>query len=68
MVDLTAGYIAKALETGDLQTYSYELPIPEKGTRKYEARMVRSGENEVTAIVRDITDKNSAEVPKKKKK
>ncbi len=68
IVDLTAGYIAKALETGDLQTYSYELPIPEKGTRKYEARMVRSGENEVTAIVRDITDKNSAEVPKKKKK
>ena len=68
MVDLTAGYIAKALETGDLQTYSYELPIPEKGIRKYEARMVRSGENEVTAIVRDITGRKTGGVPKKKKK
>lgn len=67
MVDLTAGYIAKALETGDLQTYSYELPIPEKGTRKYEARMVRSGENEVTAIVRDITDRKKAGAPIKRK-
>ncbi len=65
VADLTAGYIAKALETGDLQTYSYELPIPEKGIRKYEARMVRSGENEVTAIVRDITERKGGQGAKK---
>lgn len=67
VADLTAGYIAKALETGSLHTYSYDLSIPGKGKRKYEARIVRSGENEVTAIVRDITGRKIAGVAKIKK-
>jgi PAS domain S-box-containing protein len=49
------------LETGTLQTFEYQLPIPAQGVRDYEARMVASGADEVTAIVRDITERKSLE-------
>ncbi len=48
------------LETGKLQTFEYRLPIPGSGERDYEARMAASGEDEVTAIVRDITERKRA--------
>jgi PAS domain S-box-containing protein len=49
------------LESGTLQTFEYQLPIPGRGVRDYEARMVASGTDEVTAIIRDITDRVQVE-------
>jgi len=60
--DLIERKISLALETGILQSFEYQLDVPGKGVRDYEARMAVSGENEVTAIVRDVTDRKSAEM------
>ncbi len=51
------GYISQSLKTRSLKIFEYELPIPERGVRHYEAHMVPSGDNEVFVMVRDITDK-----------
>ncbi|MEH2325180.1 MAG: PAS domain S-box protein [Nostoc sp.] len=57
-----AGYAyAKTLDSGTLQTCEYQLPTP-LGVRDYEARLVVSGQDEVVAIVRDITERKQAEV------
>jgi PAS domain S-box-containing protein len=61
LADLIDRQIRVTLETGVLQTFEYRLPIPDKGMRAYEARMAMSGTNEVTAIVRDITERKEAE-------
>ncbi|WGV28608.1 PAS domain S-box protein [Halotia branconii] len=53
--------IAKTLDSQTLQTCEYHLPTP-SGIRDYEARLVVSGQNEVLAIVRDITQRKQAEV------
>ncbi|WP_442939187.1 sensor histidine kinase [Nostoc sp.] len=53
--------IAKTLDSGTLQTCEYKLPTP-VGIRDYEARLVVSGQDEVLAIVRDITDRKQGEV------
>lgn len=53
--------IAKTLDSGTLQTCEYQLPTP-LGVRDYEARLVVSGQDEVLAIVRDITDRKQAEI------
>ncbi|ACC84435.1 PAS domain S-box protein [Nostoc punctiforme] len=53
--------IAKTLDSGTLQTCEYQLATP-LGVRDYEARLVVSGEDEVLAIVRDITERKQAEV------
>ncbi|MGV8059698.1 MAG: PAS domain S-box protein [Smithellaceae bacterium] len=58
--DLIDRMIRAALETGTLQTFEYQLAIPGRGVRDYETRMVASGENEVMAIVRDVTDRKQA--------
>ena|GEM_PF-1161059 len=58
----TAGYAyAKTLDSGTLQTCEYQLQTP-LGVRNYEARLVVSGQDEVLAIVRDITERKQAEV------
>ncbi len=59
--DLIDEKIHAALSTATLQTFEFQLPIPHRGQRDYEARMAASGPNEVTAIVRDITDRKKAE-------
>jgi PAS domain S-box-containing protein len=53
--------IAKALDSKTLQTCEYQLPTP-LGIRDYEARLVVSGQDEVVAIVRDITERKQTEV------
>jgi PAS domain S-box-containing protein len=55
--DLIDRQIQTTLETGTLQAFEYTLPIPDRGVRDYEGRMVASGPDEVTAIVRDITER-----------
>lgn len=52
--------IAKTLGSRTLQTCEYQLPTP-LGMRDYEARLVISGQDEVLAIVRDITDRKQTE-------
>jgi PAS domain S-box-containing protein len=61
LADLVDRDIRKTLETGAMQTFEYQLPIRERGIREYEARMVPSGKDEVTAIVRDITERKLSE-------
>ncbi|BAZ27649.1 multi-sensor signal transduction histidine kinase [Cylindrospermum sp. NIES-4074] len=53
--------IAKTLDSGTLQTCEYQLSTP-LGMRDYEARLVTSGQDEVLAIVRDITERKQAEL------
>jgi PAS domain S-box-containing protein len=54
-------HIADALDTGQMQSFEYHLSIPGLGMRDYEARLVASGPDETTSIVRDITDRMQAE-------
>jgi len=53
-------YVRKTLESGDTQVFEYQLTIND-GRRNFEARFVPSGETEVLAIVRDITERKQAE-------
>ncbi|MDH7499951.1 MAG: EAL domain-containing protein [candidate division NC10 bacterium] len=53
-------HLRRALETQEMQFFEYELSL-EEGKRWYEARIVVSGEEEVLAIVRDMTDRKRAE-------
>jgi PAS domain S-box-containing protein len=55
--DLIAEKTQSALETAQIQTFEYNLLIPDQGRRDYEARMIASGTDEVIAIVRDITER-----------
>ncbi|MFW9994026.1 MAG: PAS domain S-box protein [Candidatus Odinarchaeota archaeon] len=53
-------HIEKALQTAEIEVFEYRLPI--RGVEhQYETRMVISGENEVLAIIRDITERKKAE-------
>jgi len=56
---LTAA-IERAIATGGLVALEYALPA-DGGARQFEARIVRSGPDEVVATVRDITARKSAE-------
>lgn len=58
--DLIDAKIQATLESGLLQTFEYQLPIPARGWRDYEARMSPSGDDEVIAVVRDITEAKKA--------
>lgn len=53
-------YVKLALSTGKPQIFEYKLPINGK-IREKEARIVVSGEDEVLAIVRDITERKQVE-------
>lgn len=53
-------HVEKALSTGETQVFAYQLPV-EGNMRNQEARIVASGENEVLAIVRDISDRHQVE-------
>ncbi|WP_200344477.1 PAS domain S-box protein [Halochromatium glycolicum] len=57
--DLIEAKIAETLQTGRLQRFEFRLEIPERGMRDWEARMVPSGLNEVTATVRDVTEQKA---------
>lgn len=49
-----------AVDSGELQTYEHEL-VRSNGTYYYEARIVKSGADEVVCIVRDISARKQAE-------
>jgi signal transduction histidine kinase len=50
----------RALETGQLQAFDFALEVP-GGRRELEARVAPSGPEEVTAILRDFTDRRAVE-------
>ncbi len=54
-------YVAEALQTYDIQSFEYEWFL-EGQRHHFEARIVVSGEDEVLAIVRDITDNKLAQI------
>ncbi len=66
LAELTITNIKKALKTGEVQTYEYELDIggEKKKHMYFEARVSPCGKNEVVAIIRNNTDKKIAEEEK----
>ncbi len=58
--DLTKKKVRECIETGELQVYEYDLQVP-AGLKSFEARLVKSGDNEILAIVRDVTTKKRVE-------
>lgn len=53
--------IAATLGTERVQTLEYQLEIPESGRRIFEARLAPRGEDEILAVVRDITALKAAQ-------
>jgi PAS domain S-box-containing protein len=60
VVDRLLGAIERAVARGGVETLEYDLDL-EDAQRRFEARLVRSGEDEIVATVRDITDRKRAE-------
>jgi PAS domain S-box-containing protein len=58
--DLIDQKINLAFEQNEMQVFEYDLHVPDSGLRKYEARMVPSGPDELIAIVRDVTEQTNA--------
>jgi PAS domain S-box-containing protein len=53
--------IQQAFDTGEIQTCEYDLAVPGAPEETFEARIVRSGDDEVMAFVRNISDRKQAE-------
>ncbi len=56
----TAAAAARALDEGSLQAFDFSIETP-AGQRDYEARLTPSGQDEVTAIIRDFTAQRAAD-------
>ncbi len=52
--------VERALQTGDIQIFEYQILV-NNNLLEYEARIAVSAEDEVMAIVRDITERKQAE-------
>ncbi|MEI7725289.1 MAG: PAS domain S-box protein, partial [Bacteroidota bacterium] len=53
--------LEQTLLTGKMQIFEYQLSFPSGRIRDFEARMVPSGPDEVTTIVRDVTERKKTE-------
>ena len=60
LADLVDRNLKKIIDSGDMRTFEYQLPMPGQGWMDFEARMVKSGEDEVTTIIRNITERKKA--------
>lgn len=58
---LTRHYINETLNTHAMQIFEYELPLRSDKSCYFEVRLVVSGENEVLAIIRNITERKEQE-------
>ncbi len=65
--DLIEYNIRLTLDQGKMVEFEYQLPMPERGLRDYEARMIPNGPDEIVAIARDITERKKTEETLKKK-
>ncbi|MDA0524292.1 PocR ligand-binding domain-containing protein [Methanococcoides alaskense] len=52
--------IKKALKDDNIEIFNYQMDLDD-GVRYYESRFVATGEDEVLAIIRDITDRKETE-------
>lgn len=57
---LALSHIERALDTQQMQIFEYQLPV-DQTLQDYEARMLVSGDDEVTTIVRNITERKRAQ-------
>lgn len=55
MAEITLHYVLKTLRTSEIQVYEYSLEL-EGELHYYEARMAKKDENNVVAIVRDVSE------------
>ncbi|MFP4471324.1 MAG: PAS domain S-box protein [Bacteroidales bacterium] len=62
---VTLKHIRLAMETGKMQVFEYSVKTP-KGVAYHESRMVKSRENEVLTVVRDITEPKMTELELRK--
>jgi len=60
VVQQTMRHITLAIETGTMQIFEYPLEV-NKIEKSYEARIVAASDSEVTAIVRDVTERKRDE-------
>jgi two-component system NtrC family sensor kinase len=60
LVDLTFTHMERVLRDGALAIFDYELDMP-YGRQSYEARVVRSGPDEVVSIIRNVTERRLVE-------
>ncbi len=67
LVNLTLHYINKALDTNTMQVFEGELLLS-GDVRYFEARLVVSGQDEVLAIIRDITEHKKYEATLEKER
>jgi diguanylate cyclase (GGDEF)-like protein/PAS domain S-box-containing protein len=56
----TMNFINDALESDTMQIFEYQLTM-DSAVHHYEARIIKSSEDEVLAMVRDISDRKNAE-------
>ncbi|WP_271254278.1 PAS domain-containing hybrid sensor histidine kinase/response regulator [Pseudanabaena sp. Chao 1811] len=61
LADRQLYYLHQALDTGNLQIYEQQLRIGDR-LQYEEVRVVKSGEDEVLFMVRDISDRKQAEI------
>jgi PAS domain S-box-containing protein len=66
VAELTLDAISKTIQTGELIHFEYDLEFNNK-IQWFDARIVRSGTNEVLAIIRDISERKYAEEELKNK-
>jgi hypothetical protein len=62
IADRARQYINRALKNNDIQIFEYQLGINGE-LRKFESRMSPSGDDEVVAIIRDITESANPSLP-----
>ncbi|MBP0019090.1 MAG: PAS domain S-box protein [Cyanobacteria bacterium SBLK] len=58
-------YLRKALQTGELQVYEQKINAGDR-LRDEEVRVLKSGENEVLFMIRDISDRKQAELERQR--
>lgn len=62
VAQLAVTHAGQALASGSMQIFEYQVPVPARGgLQDFEARVVVSGENEVLAIVRNISERRQVE-------
>ncbi len=60
IVSLTLKSLEQALATGEVQIFEWQLSVDNE-SHNYEVRMIVTEENEVMALIRDITERKRAE-------
>ncbi len=60
LIDRSTAVIAEVIRSGNIQTYEYELDV-KSGREIFEARVVRSGPDEVISFIRNVSERKRQE-------